>query len=239
MSTRRLATAAGSVGLVAGIALGATGLASAAGSSPSPGPTTTSPAAPSAPGGHRGPGHGRDHFRGGPREALVVSFTDTSLVVRTPRGQQTVSLTGAAYFVDDTAASKAALTVGELVHLRLADPTANAPVATEVRVISPHLEGYVTAISGGTLTLRDTGGFVRTVTTSASTTYRKDGAAATASAVTVGSFVHARGTTSGTDLQASTVGLGRPGTGGRPGMDGPPPGAPGAPERDQPDAPQA
>lgn len=216
MTARRLAVAAGAVGLVGGLALGATGLATAAGSSPTPSPQNGTTAGPQDHGGRWGghlPGRG-----GGRGEALVVSFTDHSLVVRTPRGERTVALTAAtAYTVDGVKATRAALRTGVLVHVRLVDRGAAKPVAAEVRVVPAHLEGYVTRVDGSTFTVLDTGGFARTVTTSGTTAFSKDGASSTITAFPVGTFVRASGTAAGTDLAATRVATGRPAAGDRPG----------------------
>lgn len=208
MTARRIATTAGAAGLVAGLALGVNGLATAAGGGSSD----------KAANGASGSTVGR-HFRGGHAEALVVSVTSGNLVVRTPAGIRTITLTaGTRYFDGQTAATRTVVRPGELVSLRLTDPRATTPVAAAVRIVPAHLAGYVTAVSGGTLTVLDQGGFSRTVTTTASTVIRKDGKAASLGALTVGSFVRAGGRAVGTDLAASRIGTGRPAAGDRMGM---------------------
>lgn len=224
MNARRLATTTGAVGLVAGLALGANGLATAAGSATTPRPSgaTLRPSqAPAAgPQDDRGPGP-RHRPRGGPGggEALVVSSTADSLVVRTPRGEQTVALTKTTtYFTAaGTKADSSILQAGKLVHVRLSDPRAAAPTAAEIRLAAAHLDGYVTKIDAGTFTVLDPGGFVRTINTTGATEFRKDGTKATAAAITVGSFVSASGTAVGADLQATRITTGRPDPADRPG----------------------
>jgi hypothetical protein len=96
--------------------------------------------------------------------------------------------------------------------VQLVDPKATKPVAKQVTVLPAHLEGWVTAIAGSTLTVTDDSGFTRKVSTTATTTYTKDGKAATAAAVTVGSFLGAGGAVDadGTTLDATMITLGRP-----------------------------
>ena len=225
MNTRRLATTAGAVGLVAGAALGVTGLASAAGGgTPTPSPTAGAhgtAADDSARSGHGFGRHGRPGGHGA-GEALVLKVSAGSLQLDTPGGTRTVALNATTtYFNGVTAATLAAVTPGELVHVRLVDPRAAAPVAAQVRVVPAHLAGYVTARTGGTLTVLDQGGFQRTVRTGTDTKVVKDGAAGTLSDITVGSFVQASGTAQGVDLQAARLATGLPGHGDGPNSDGP------------------
>lgn len=58
----------------------------------------------------------------------------------------------------------------------------------------PHLGGRVVAIGEHTVTVADHDGFWRTIRSDDTTTYTDRGAATTRSAVTIGSFVAARGT---------------------------------------------
>jgi hypothetical protein len=105
----------------------------------------------------------------------------------------------------------------------------------------------VTKVDSDEITITDHDGFTRTIKTSGSTTYEKDGASATRSAITVGTLVHAVGTVddNGTTLDAQRVSVGMPkldgkrfrgGPGGMP-MDAP--GAPDAPDAQQGSYPQA
>jgi hypothetical protein len=206
MTTRtRWAVAAGSAGLAAGLALGVTGFATAA--SPTPSPSTVRP--------QQQQGELRDrmmhHLRGG--AGLVSAVSADRLTLRTPDGTRTIGLTGSTtYYTGQTKATKGAVKVGSVVHVRLVDPRAGTPVAAVVTVVPAHLDGWVTAVSGGTITLTDSSGFRRTVRTSSTTTYVKDGATATSSIVSVGTFVRAIGTVDGdgTTLDATRVATGRP-----------------------------
>jgi hypothetical protein len=216
-SRTRWAVTAGSVGLAAGLALGVTGLSSAASPSPSP----------SAQERHRSdrpfPDGMRPEFRRGLRGdgGLVSALTDDSITVRTPDGSKTVALNGSTTYYDGrTKTTKSAVQVGDVVHVRLVDPRASKPVAAVVVVLPAHLEGWVTKADGSTITVTDPSGFTRTVRTSGSTTYEKDGTTATASAVTVGTFVHAVGKVDadGTTLDATRVSTGRPQRHGGPDM---------------------
>jgi hypothetical protein len=84
-------------------------------------------------------------------------------------------------------------------------------------VHTPHLDGTVTAVAGGVITITDRDGFRREIKVSASTTYR-DGLTAVPK---VGDTIHADGTVDAdkTALDATTIGLqsehAPPGAGGR------------------------
>lgn len=207
-SAKRWALTAGSAGLAAGLALGATSLASAE-STPAPSDKRME-----RPMGHeRGPGHQKlkHQMRGG--GGLVSAVGADSLTVRTPKGDKVIALTkDTTYYAGKVKASKSIVKTGGIVHVRLVDPRAASPVAAVVTVLPAHLGGWVTKVEGNTLTLTDHGGFTRTVRTSNATTYVKDGEAATAAAVTVGTMIRASGVVAedGTTLLANRVAVGRP-----------------------------
>ncbi len=208
---RRVALVAG---LVAGLGLGVNGLASAASTTP-----TTPPSGAAGQPGH-GPRGDHGHGRGdrGPRHGaggLVTAVTGTQLTVDTPRGPKTVALTPATTYRHGRAtATRTDVKVGEIVRVRvrLVDPAATAAVAKAVEIEPAHVGGFVSAVDGSTLKVVDESGFTRTIRTSSSTTYEKDGAAAKASALTVGSFVRAEGVVDpdGTTLDAARVATGHP-----------------------------
>jgi hypothetical protein len=220
-SRTRWAVTAGSVGLAAGLALGVTGLSSAASPSPSPGAQARQRSDRPFPDGMQ------PEFRRGLRGdgGLVSALTASSITVRTPDGSKTVALNGSTvYYNGRTEATKTAVHVGDVVHVRLVDPRASKPVAAVIRVLPAHLEGWVTKVDGSTITLTDPSGFTRTVRTSGSTTYEKNGTTATATAVTVGTFVRAVGQVDpdGTTLDAIRIATGRPQRDTGPDMGGPP-----------------
>jgi hypothetical protein len=228
MTTRRTSLALGATGLVAGLALGVTGLARAADPTPSPGTT------PDRQGELRqrpdGPGGPMGHFRGAHRGGaggLVTAIDGDSLTVRTPRGTETVGLTSSTtYYVGRTKATKSAVDKGVVVHVRLVDPRAAKKVAAVVTVVPARLEGWVTKVSDDSFTVTDPSGFTRVIETDSRTAYVKDGATSTRSAITVGTFVRATGSVAddGTSLDADRVATGRPAAGERPGREmGPPP----------------
>ena len=213
---RRIAIATGAAGVVAGLALGVTGLASAAGSSPTP---TSANAAAIAPktspdgDGRHGPGRMHGHGPGG-RGGLVTSVAGDTVTVDTPRGTQTITLNASTTYYDgQTKATRSVLATGEIIGVRLVDPAAAKPVAKEIAVLPAHVEGWVAKVDGATITLTDPAGFTRTVTTSSATAYRKDGAAGTAAEVEAGVFIRAAGKVAGdgTTLTASRIGTGAPG----------------------------
>ena len=133
------------------------------------------------------------------REGVTTTFTvNSATAVVSPTGPMTLS----------------AVTVGTHVHV-----AATAGVATTIyleptpgadrpdRAASPHLGGQVVAVSDTIVTIADRDGFWRTINLSDSTTYSNVGVTATKSAVTVGSFVMARGSvnTDHTSLDATSV----------------------------------
>lgn len=215
MTISRTHLALGAAGLVGGLALGVTGLAQAADPAPSPGATSTPGQflqermhdRMGLPGGRMGK-HGRGGYGG-----LVTAVDGDSLTVRTPRGTETVALTSStAYYEGATKATRSAVDEGDVVRVRLADPQATKKVATVVTVVPAHLVGWVTAVGDSTITITDHDGFTRTIRTSSSTTYVKDGATATRSAVTVGTMIRAVGevASDGTTLDATRVATGLP-----------------------------
>jgi hypothetical protein len=150
-----------------------------------------------------------DH-RGG-YGGLVTSISGDSLTVRTPRGTETIALTSStAFYEGQTKATRSAVSTGDVVHVRLVDPRATKKVAAVVTVVPAHLVGYVTEVGSSTITIKDLDGFTRTIRTSSATTYVKDGATATRSAITVGTVVRAVGKvdSDGTTLDATRVGAG-------------------------------
>lgn len=233
-TSAKLAVAAGAAGLLGGLALGATGLAGAASPDPTPTQPTTGQAVPHQ---EDGPEH-----RGG-AGGLVSAISSSSITVRTPNGTKTVAVNDSTTYYDGkTATSRSAISVGDIVRIRVVDPKAASPVAASVTVVPAHLGGWVTKVDGSDFTITDHDGFTRTIHTTSVTTVTKDGAPSTLSAVTVGTFIRALGevASDGTSLDASRIELGAPTRG--PGGPGPRgehggrPGPAGAPGPDQPDA---
>jgi len=218
--------ALGAAGLAAGLALGVTGLAGAASPSPSPANPGTAPDLKQRFDRHGGPfGKGFKHELRGGYGGLVTAIDSDSVTVRTPGGTQTIALNGSTtYYTGKTKATRSAVGKGSVVRIRLVDPQATKKVAAVVSVVPAHIAGWVTKVSDDTITVTDPSGFTRTIRTTGSTTYLKDGASATRTIVTVGTMDMALGTVddNGTTLDATQVAVGRPGKGDRP---GPPDGA--------------
>ncbi|GAC1611548.1 MAG: hypothetical protein NVS3B26_25520 [Mycobacteriales bacterium] len=211
--TRLVAATAAGTGLAAGLFLGVAGLASAS-------TTTTSPSsAPdaAASGQHHGPDggpgrHGR-HGRHGRGGALVTSVNGNTITLDTPRGTKTVTVNSATVYKHGTAtAALSDVKVHYIVRVQLVDPNASAPVAKEVRIEMARVDGYVTAVSGSTVTVIDGGGFTRTVQESQATTYRDAGNAGSPAEVAVGKYIRAEGNVdpNGTTLDATRIGTGQP-----------------------------
>jgi hypothetical protein len=226
-SSKRWALTAGAVGLVAGLALGATGLASA-----------VTPSPPSDKGervmrGHLPPGVKKLIRAHRGAAGLVTGISASSISLRTPFGAKTFDLNGSTeFFEGKTKATRSAVQVGEVVRVVLEDPEASEKLASTVIVLPAHLGGYVTAVDGSTVTLTDRSGFTRKLTTNSTTKVTKDGEDATLAAITVGSFLRATGkvASDGTTLEASRVSVGVPAKGKlgkvlreKRSVDGPPP----------------
>jgi hypothetical protein len=237
--------------MAAGVALGLTGFAGAATPSPSPSDGQAQPDQKQRLERH-GPGGKGFGFRGermGGYGGLVTAIDSDSLTVNGPGGSQTITLNGSTdYYVGKTKSTRSAISKGDVVHVRVADPRATKKVASVVTLVPAHLSGWVTKVDSDEITITDHDGFTRTIKTSGSTTYEKDGATATRSAITVGTLVHAVGAVddNGTALDAERVSVGMPKLDGKRFRGGPmggpggaPMDAPGAPDAQQGSYPQA
>ena len=200
-----IGVSAAGTGLVAGLALGVTGLANAASTSTSP---SKSGSASVAGEGH----HGKHRDRRGAPD-LVTAVSGSTLTLDTPSGVKTVTVTAATvYKHGQGTASLADVKPNEIVRVRFVDPTAAAPVAKSVRIELARADGYVTAVNGTSFTVIGRDGFARTVQESSTTVYRNAGAAGSPSEVTVGKLVRAQGNVdaTGTTLDATRIGTGVP-----------------------------
>jgi hypothetical protein len=236
--------ALGAAGLAAGVALGLTGLANAADPTPSPSPGSGAQPDLKQRFDRHGPGKGFGFREGrlGGYGGLVTAIDSDSLTVSTGRGSETITLNSSTdYYVGKTAATRSAISKGDIVHVRIADPRATKKVASVVSVVPAHLSGWVTKVDSDEITITDHDGFTRTIKTSGSTTYEKDGASATRSAITVGAFVHAVGAVddNGTTLDAQQVSVGLPKLDGKRFRGGPMGGPMDAPDAQQGSYPQA
>src|SRR5262249_4507171 len=86
------------------------------------------------------------------------------------------------------------LKVGDQVTLSEARNFDGSVTVTAIAVVAPNVQGVVTAVDAASLTVRETDGTSTTVTLDASTTYTVHAAAATQSAISVGSAVTVQGT---------------------------------------------
>jgi hypothetical protein len=196
-------------GLVAGIALGVTGVASASTS------TTTSPSKFGAASVAGQPHHdkhrtGADHRGAGD---LVTAVSGNTLTLDTPAGVKTVTVTPETVYQRGMgAASLANVKPNEIVRVRFVDPTAPALVAKSVRIELARADGYVTAVNGTSFTIVGRDGFALTVQESSTTVYRNASAAGSPTEVSVGKLVHAEGNVdaNGTTLDATRIGTGNP-----------------------------
>ncbi len=204
-----IGVSAAGTGLVAGLALGVTGLANAAGT------TTTSPSKSGSAGvaseGHHGQHRGDRDRRGAPD--LVTAVSGNTITLDTPTGIKTVTVTPATvYKHGQGAASLADVKPNEIVRVRFVDPAATAPVAKSVLIELARANGYVTAVDGTSFTVTGRDGFARTVQEGRTTVYRNAGAAGRPSEVSVGKLVRTEGNVdaNGTTLDATRIGTGMP-----------------------------
>ncbi len=181
---------------------------------------------PSSRGGHgHGPGSDFADAPGMMRGlgGLVTSVSGTSITVKDLQGTSTTYAIDAATKVtkERQIATAADLVVGE--HVRILVSTTSATTAAGIDIELARIGGQVVSVSGNTITVSDHDGFYRTVTVSGATTFSKGGASATLSDVTTGSLIMAEGTVDAnhTTLDASSVGIGLPGTTGAPNVAGP------------------
>jgi hypothetical protein len=206
--------------VVAGFLGGGFAVASAANQSP---PSSTVPTPPSSPPSPSTPPFPHRLPSSGAASGTLSALSDNSITVTERSGTtQTYTLTDATtYRRDGMAATRSDLSVGERVFVvpTTASATASTKVAASVDVISVAVGGTVVSVTGGgaqrTIVVADPQGFWRTIRTSASTTYRSNGAAVTNPQIAVGSSLVALGTIAAdhTTLNARTVELGRSGPG--------------------------
>lgn len=205
--SKRLAVAAGSIGLVAGLGLGATGLASA-----------TAPVSASMTTAADGEGKQRQHPKKGAGKGrgfggLVTAVSASSLTTNTPWGSKTVGVNDATvYYEGKDKVAASAIEVGEVVIVRLADPKSTTPMAAVVKVVPAHVVGWVKDVLGTTITVVDKSGFTRVVTTSSSTGFTKDGETSSLADLDPGMFIRVLGSVGedGSTLNAARVASGKP-----------------------------
>lgn len=224
-SHRRVSRAVASVAVAAGLAVGGFGIAQAASPSPvspspaTPGPSTPSTSSPGTPGtapgtagrgAHRGmPGFGQ---RAGAL-GVLTAVGKSSVTVQEPSGEKVTYTTTADTTVrgDGSTLTLAKLRTGDRVLVLATDAgttsSSGPKTARAIVVVAPRVFGTVTAVAPGSLTVHDRQGFTRTIATDSATTYAKDRAAATRSAVTVGANINAVGRvdSNGTTLDATKV----------------------------------
>jgi hypothetical protein len=163
---RLLGAGVAGTGLIAGIALGVTGVASASTSA------ATSPAQSGSANVAGQPHHGKHRGGGDRHEAgdLVTAVSGNTLTLDTPGGVKSVTVTPTTVYKRGMAtASLADVKPNEIVRVRFVDPTAPALVAKNVRIELARADGYVTAVNGTAFTLIGRDGFARTVQESSAT----------------------------------------------------------------------
>jgi hypothetical protein len=203
-----------SAAIRAGIVLGtalllAIGTAVAMGASPAPStPSGASPAAgrPDRPivpgwrgfgdGGARGDGRGPlAQHRFGAITITAISGSNVSL--STGDGwTRTITVTSSTKITKgDADATLTDLAVGDAVRFAQVRNSDGSYAITAIDIVEPRAAGVVTAVSSDTITITARDGTVRTIKTTATTTYHLDRADAARSDVTVGSAILATGQT--------------------------------------------
>ena len=212
--SRRLPTVLLTVAAAGGLAAGGYGIASAASPTPSPSSSSPSSSGPSSASPTASPSTDRpDRAMWGGRgsQGRVTAVGTSSITVTSDSGTTTVYRTDAATTVHqgrDRTVALSTVRIGDLVHVSApAASGSTAATATDIDVRLPRLDGTVTSVGSGTITIRDRQGFTRTIVTSTSTAYAKDGTAATSAAVTTGVRLASQGRvdTNGTSLDATRV----------------------------------
>jgi len=134
----------------------------------------------------------------------VTALTGSSLTVLGKDGVSTVfTIATTTTYKDDGATLGAAdLAVGAKVGVEVS--TAAATTALNIEIELANLSGKVTAVSGNTITVGNYKGTTHSVDVSATTTYTKDGAAATLADIVVGTHIRAEGNLS-TDQSTLTA----------------------------------
>ena len=146
----------------------------------------------------------------------LTAVSATSIEVADPTGATTTyAITPATRVrVGPAPVSTTALATGQLVRVETVPAT---PTVVSAILLEPaHMEGVVTAVNGGVITLGDPQGFERTVLVNAATTYREASGAVTLDHVRVGSSIVATGVVNGdhTALDAVAIDVGRVARGG-------------------------
>lgn len=152
--------------------------------------------------GHHSRHHHRHHAHVVRHVEGIVTALGTNSVSVSRYGHAPVTYTttpSTTYFYDKTAATLAALAVGENVHLVLTPTTPQTVTKVEIDLVN--FEGTVTALGANTITLANG----RTVTVSPTTTFTLKGVASTFGAITLGSWVHAEGVLGSTPTSLNAV----------------------------------
>jgi len=125
---------------------------------------------------------------------VVSAVTGTSLTISRPNATSaTFTITPTTVITEGTTVMTAAsLVVGDRVNVTV--NSLSATTALKINIELAQLSGFVSAVSGNTITIIGGQGFNRSIVVTASTTYTKAGAPATLADVVVGSKITAQGT---------------------------------------------
>jgi hypothetical protein len=155
--------------------------------------TTVLAAVVSAHDGSGGPGGGGPGGGGG--GATISAINGTQLTLVTADGwTRTLDASGVTVMSGTTTIAASDLKVGDEIAIRQSRNFDGTNQVVEIDVVAPHVEGTVTAVNTGSLTIQTAAGATTTVTMTATTTYAANRASATLADVTVGSVVRVQGT---------------------------------------------
>jgi hypothetical protein len=138
-----------------------------------------------------GPGGG-DGGRGG---TTISAISGTQLTLVTADGwTRTLDAAGATVMSGTSTITVGDLKVGDEIAIRQSRNFDGSVQVVEIDLVPPHVDGTVTAVNTGSLTIQTAAGATMTVTVTATTTYSADRASATLADVTVGSVARVQGT---------------------------------------------
>ena len=143
--------------------------------------------------------------RGAQRDGVVTRVDGSTITVTGPRGSTTFTTTGTTlYLRGETAAQAADIVVGARVRAEGNVDSNGAFTAAVARIDQPRLRGKLLKVDSTTFYVLDRG-FARAATTSGSTRYQVNGAAATATDLKVGDQIEATGTLGANGSFAATT----------------------------------
>lgn len=161
----------------------------------------------------------------------VSAITATSITVTDLAGTTSTYAIDASTTVTKNGQSAVAADIATGDNVHIAVSAADATIASRIDIVPAGIAGKVATINGDVLTISGPNGTTDSVVVSSTTLYKKGGASASLSDISVGTVIFAQGSfgSSATTVNATTVGIGQPGPGEGPGATGAPGGPPPGP----------